>query len=487
VALDQSLTRSPRTRDRFDHPVIDFDGHMLVEFLEDFEEYLREEGVDTSGEVLVPGGRSWGSLTEDERVRLRATRLSWWPYPTRRTADLAATLLPKLLYERLDDIGIDLAIVYPSVGLGFLEIGAEDLRRACCRAYNRFVADLFRPFSDRLLPVALVPAHTPGEAVEALRDARGLGLKPVAIPAYVRRPGATEGTFWLDTYGIDSVYDYDPLWSVACELGVALSMHSSSMGVGTRTSISSYMYNHMGHFAASSEAAAKSLVLGGVMHRFPDLRVAFLEGGVAWAVQLLCDIAGHWEKRNPRSIGIYDPTAVDVDAFARIVAEAGCPAPRRGTISKVHVSNRPGDRLDVGISERLRGEKGNAAPQPDEWARSGIDSPEDLRRLFVEPFVFGCEADDRLVAIASDPRLNPVGERLGAVFSSDSGHWDVPDIGQVLTEAYEGVDRGVLSEDDFRRFVFETSYRFYAGDPGFFTGTVLEGYGERAGAIGAAR
>jgi predicted TIM-barrel fold metal-dependent hydrolase len=476
MTVRTSPARSPAVRDRIDHPVIDFDGHSIVEFLADFEDYLREEGVDTTGDVLLPSGQSWSELTDEERLRVRPIRLSWWPYPIRHTADLVATLLPKLLYERTADIGIDVAIVYPSVGLGFVEIADEDLRRAACRAYNRFVADLFRPFCDRLLPAALVPTHTPDEAVEELRYARSLGLRPVTIPAWVRRPSPAGGGWWLDTYGVDSAYDYDPLWSTVSELGVALSMHSSSMGIGTRQSISSYVFNHLGHFAASSEAAARSLILGGVTNRFPALRMAFLEGGVSWAVQLLCDLIGHWEKRNRDAIALYDPTAVDVAEFARIVTETACPAPRGGTISALHVSNRRGDRLDVGISERLRGERGSSVAPVDEWALSGIESPDDLVRLFVEPFVFGCEADDRLAAAAFDRRLNPLGAQLGAVFSSDIGHWDVPDIGEVLHEAYESVERGVLTEADFKRFVFETAYRFYTDvDAGFFAGTPLEG------------
>ena len=52
-------------------------------------------------------------------------------------------------------------------------------------------------------------------------------------------------------------------------------------------------------------------------------------------------------------------------------------------------------------------------------------------------FFFGCEADDRLNALAFDRRLNPAGARLNALFGSDIGHFDVPDMREVLPEAYE--------------------------------------------------
>src|SRR4029078_11279853 len=54
-------------------------------------------------------------------------------------------------------------------------------------------------------------------------------------------------------------------------------------------------------------STAESLVMGGVTRRFPDLNFAFLEGGVAWAASLLCDLIGHWEKRNGPAMKYLEP------------------------------------------------------------------------------------------------------------------------------------------------------------------------------------
>ena len=43
------------------------------------------------------------------------------------------------------------------------------------------------------------------------------------------------------------------------------------------------------------------------------------------------------------------------------------------------------------------------------------------------PYYFGCEADDRMNATAFG-RANPFGARINAIFSSDIGHFDVPDM-----------------------------------------------------------
>ena len=56
---------------------------------------------------------------------------------------------------------------------------------------------------------------------------------------------------------------------------------------------------------------------------------------------------------------------------------------------------------------------------------------EDIRDLFVPNFYFGCEADDPINAMAFDTRKLPFGAKLNAIFSSDIGHWDVPDMTEV--------------------------------------------------------
>ena len=112
----------------------------------------------------------------------------------------------------------------------------------------------------------------------------------------------------------------------------------------------------------------------------------------------------------------------------------------------------------------------------DEWAACGIDRAEDIRDLFVPNFYFGCEADDPMNALAFNPKLNKFGARLKAIFSSDIGHWDVPDMTEVVGEAYELVDDGLITEADFRDFVFANPAELYAKtNPDFFKGTVVEG------------
>ena len=57
----------------------------------------------------------------------------------------------------------------------------------------------------------------------------------------------------------------------------------AAQGWGSRMSTINNSYNQVGNFATADEAICRSLVFGGVPMRFPNLRFAFQEGGVAWA------------------------------------------------------------------------------------------------------------------------------------------------------------------------------------------------------------
>jgi hypothetical protein len=97
-----------------------------------------------------------------------------------------------------------------------------------------------------------------------------------------------------------------------------------------------------------------------------------------------------------------------------------------------------------------------------------------LARLFTERFFFGCEADDPLNAVAYDRARSPFGLSLHALFGSDIGHWDVPEIDHVLLEAWELVEAGIVAEEDFRRFAFASPVAFWtANNPRFFDGTLV--------------
>ncbi|HUJ64886.1 MAG TPA: amidohydrolase family protein, partial [Acidimicrobiales bacterium] len=312
-------------RDRIDHPIIDSDGH-LIEYLPLVRDFLVEEAGETVAKAfdqLVRSARARTAVPEPERRRQLGIHSSAvWGIPTRNTLDRATVMLPKLQYSRLDELGIDFAVLYPTYGLPVTALPDQELRCALARAINRYYAEVYAGYRDRLEPVAAIPTFSPQEAIAELDHAVGeLGLKAVMLGGTIPRPyqDAPGGPGrWIDTLGHDSLYDYDPLWCRCEELGVVPTFHSGGQGWGTRMSTTNNSYNQVGNFAAADEGTCRSLVFGGVPMRFPRVLFAFQEGGVAWASALLAGIVGHWEKRNLEAIQHYNPAHLDRDLLGRL-------------------------------------------------------------------------------------------------------------------------------------------------------------------------
>ena len=118
--LQTQVSKSAALRARLGHPVIDSDGHTL-EFGPGVLDHLNQVGgpmlVDSFKTWRAKGLHRWYGLSPEERRDKRATRITWWGMPTKNTRDRATAGLPKLLYERLDEFGLDYSILYPTLGL----------------------------------------------------------------------------------------------------------------------------------------------------------------------------------------------------------------------------------------------------------------------------------------------------------------------------------------------------------------------------------
>jgi predicted TIM-barrel fold metal-dependent hydrolase len=463
-------SRSARIRDDLGHPVLDGDGH-IVELLAVFLDYVRDNGYGALLEGMLNRHRAIEDLSMEER-REGGVLPHSWHVPS--TAEYYATVTsPKRYHERLPEAGIDFAVLYPTMGIALLQLLDDEQRVTLCRLYNEWMAEQYRPYGDRFTVASLIPMHTPEEAVAALDHAKGLGSKVALIASHVHRPppGAPwpsddpwgdvrvpewETRGWVDTFGIDSIYDYDPVWARAIELQLPLTAHTAGIGASDRASISNFVFNQIGHFAASGGALAKSLFLGGVTARFPELRLALLEGGAAVGVQIYVSLVGNWLKRGGAAIAALNPENMDKELLVKLLLE-----------SDPHLERYSPEQLSGGSAGMTR--------VRDDYVAAELTSIEDIRDRFCTNFYWGCEADDPLVGVAFDPRITPLGALVPAFFASDLGHWDVPEFDEPLEEALELVEHGILDRDQLRDFVFTNPVRFYASlDPEFFRGTVIE-------------
>jgi len=461
-----------------DFPVIDSDGHWL-EYGPIVVDYLKKVGGNAAVDGFLSRDRNVAStilMSPEQRRDERRAQQAWWALPTKNTLDRATALAPRLLHRRMDELGLDFTVLYPTNGLGAPFIGNDERRQTTCRALNMYMAEAFAEFADRMTPAAIIPMNTPAEAIAELEYVvKTLGLKVVVMASLVRRPIRTPGrggethaqSAWFDVLALDSEYDYDPVWAKCLELKVAPTFHSASRGLGFRQSHSNFTYNHIGHFATAGEAVCKAIFMGGVTRRFPALKFAFLEGGVGWACQLYADLIGHWKKRNAAALADVDPANLDRKLLGKLLEEfAGRAWSDRLSEYKI-------------VPEGDQAAAAWAAQGPsviDDYAACNIKQGRDIRELFTRNFYFGCEADDPANAWGFNAQVNPYGAKLKTLFGSDIGHFDVPDMRAVLGEAHELVDDGLITRDDFRDFVYTWPVEFWGGtNPDFFKGTAVEG------------
>jgi predicted TIM-barrel fold metal-dependent hydrolase len=457
-------------RAKVKHPIIDGDGHW-VEYDPVFAEQMRKVGGDKAADGFLAAmavTRDSLTLSVEERRRRRVSMPGFWTRQTGNTYDRATAMMPHMLYERLDEIGSDFAIIYPTAGLRLPRIVDDETRRAVIHAYNIVSASYFKDLSDRMTPAAIIPMHHPEEAIAELEFVtKQLGSKvgmfgsamPRKVPSIANDDkDVNRLAVWYEVFGIDSLYDYDPVWATCRELKIAPTFHSGGSNQALRNSPTNFTYNHIGHFADAGHAAAKGIFLGGVTRRFPELRFAFLEGGVGWGSQLFGDLIEHWERRNARALENMRPEKLDREMLLSLVEKHGY------------------GEIAAALKER------DGWPDPELHMTGGIDDLDDFGAckitkkqdwidLYATPYFFGCEADDKMNAAAFN-RNTPFRAQLNAFYSSDIGHFDVIDMREPLPEAYELVEDGFLTEDNFRDFTFTNAVKLWGTqNPNFFEGT----------------
>ena len=167
-----------------EHPLVDVDSHVL-EPMSVWQDYLEPDlkprairwSTDDNGRELM--------LIDGKPARQFMLRNGWMGSPEvpggRAFEDRVTTSLGAAngadRVRMLDGEGIDITLLYPTLGIQW-EPEFEDYKLAAAhaRAYNSWIADLCKPHSDRLVPVA--PRRRlgrPGGSGGAWSGPRGLG------------------------------------------------------------------------------------------------------------------------------------------------------------------------------------------------------------------------------------------------------------------------------------------------------------------------
>jgi hypothetical protein len=211
------------------------------------------------------------------------------------------------------------------------------------------------------------------------------------------------------------------------------------------------------------------LFFGGVTKRFPQLRVALLEGGADWGAHVYIHLVDRFLKRNLEGLKNYDPTEANADELLDIFEKYGQELTKGKSFTKEELLQT------VLGSSFLRHSRSPVGDELEDFGKAGIEKIEDIRDRWVDNFYFGSESDDRTIATAFNAKANPLGVKINAIYSSDVGHWDVPDLTQPLAESWSLVEEGVITEADFKAYVFSNPYKFYTqSNANFFKGTQIE-------------
>ena len=140
--MTATSTDAALVRAQVDHPIIDADGHFVelgpAPAGRDHHATSRKRpGAALRDRFLATPHASFDTSSAWPTGPTRRcgeqwkAMPSWWGWQTHNRRDRATSHLPALLYERLDELGIDFTILYPSMALGYFEVTDEELRRCC--------------------------------------------------------------------------------------------------------------------------------------------------------------------------------------------------------------------------------------------------------------------------------------------------------------------------------------------------------------------
>ena len=175
----------------------------------------------------------------------------------------------------LEDVGIEATVLYPTHGLGFGNVFNRDWAIALSRAYNDWLHQTYLQVNPRFKGMALIPLQDPPAAVDELRRAvTELGMLGALLPSNGLKGNLGAKEYW-------------PVYAEAERLGCALAVHGGTHFRLGLDHLETYPPVHaLGHPFGQMRACG-SIIFNGIFDKFPNVRIGFLEGGVAWLLVCL--------------------------------------------------------------------------------------------------------------------------------------------------------------------------------------------------------
>lgn len=183
--------------------------------------------------------------------------------------------------------GIDLQVIYPTGSLFLSRVREHDLAVAIARTYNDWLHEWCSINRKRLKGVAVVPLHVDvQESIREMERAVGqLGAIGVMVNTYDPARNVAHPDFW-------------PFYETCARQGVAVAFHAS--GSNTMDPVAhgdTFLAVHTLSHAPEQLMACTAVLYSGLLERYQNLRVAFLEAGIGWVPFWMEHMDEEWEKR----------------------------------------------------------------------------------------------------------------------------------------------------------------------------------------------
>ena len=194
------------------------------------------------------------------------------------------------LDQRLADMdaeGIDVQVLFGGLVIGLTSFDDAGFALDFAQAYNDWLLDKVCAHApERLKGVAVAPAQDVARAVGEIERAAEKGAVAVTVPPII-------GDRNLDDPSLL------PLFEAADDLDLAVCVHSApgmNVPLPAAGRFTNYAQVHCLSFPVDQMVALTALAMGGVLDRFPALRVGFMESGIGWVPYFVHRMHEHHEK-----------------------------------------------------------------------------------------------------------------------------------------------------------------------------------------------